>query len=201
MLKIPIFTPGEFINVKWLSKNYWWWGNYYTIDASVATVCDHKHSVSLLVSEKEADTAPARGQDWAPGRGTGMHFTTPSSPCPPWKPRQGLSHWGLSRHLLEGVEFSGGMGEWWEDTESFHNLHGHMFPEFKAFLFFGLLTCTATLTWSGTVIPKSNLARKQIVQFCHVIKMLLVNLFLTMPLWLHKLLKYFSHRPAKSARF
>lgn len=105
MLKIPISTPGEFINMKWLSKNYWWWGNYYTMDAAVATVCDHKHSVSLLESEKEADTAPARGQDGAPGRGTGMNLTTPSSPCPPWKPREGLPHWGVCRHLLEGVEF------------------------------------------------------------------------------------------------
>lgn len=33
------------------------------MDASVAAMGDHKHLVSLLVSEKEADTAPERGHN------------------------------------------------------------------------------------------------------------------------------------------
>lgn len=59
------------------------------MDASVAAMGDHKHLVSLLVSKKEADTAPERGHNWAPGWGTWNEAHHSELNIPSLKPQRG----------------------------------------------------------------------------------------------------------------
>lgn len=103
------------------------------MDASVATMGERKHSVSLLVSgrdvtqlQREAKTELQEG-NW--NESYHSQLGMPALKAQGRTFQQILAGRGRIRWRDEGVR---------EDTESFHSLCVHICPEFKSFLSFAL---------------------------------------------------------------